>query len=65
MNLGASIKAIRKSKGVSQVELAEKIGVTQSMLCQIERGTKTLSVPLSVDIAEALGCTINDIVKGA
>lgn len=63
MNLGASIKAIRKSKGVSQVELAEKIGVSQAMLCQIERGTKSLSLPLGVDIAKALGCTIDDIVN--
>ena len=37
MNIGAAVRQIRKSKGVSQVELAEKIGVSQAMLCQIER----------------------------
>lgn len=63
MNIGAAVRQIRKSKGVSQVELAEKIGVSQAMLCQIERGTKSLSLPLGVDIAKALGCTIDDIIN--
>lgn len=65
MNVGASIRSIREKKGMSQVELAEKVNVTQSMLCQIERGTKTPSLPLSAEIAAALGCTLNDIVEGA
>lgn len=65
MNVGASIRSIREKKGMSQVELAEKVNVTQSMLCQIERGTKAPSLPLSTEIAAALGCTLNDIVEGA
>lgn len=65
MNVGASIRAIREKKGMSQAELAEKVNVTQSMLCQIERGTKAPSLPLSTEIAAALGCTLNDIVEGA
>ena len=64
MNVGASIRSIREKKGMSQVELAEKVNVTQSMLCQIERGTKSPSLPLSTEIAVALGCTLNDIVNG-
>ena len=65
MNVGASIRSIREKKGMSQVELAEKVNVTQYMLCQIERGTKVPSLPLSTEIAAALGCTLNDIVEGA
>lgn len=65
MNVGASIRSIREKKGMSQGKLAEKVNITQSMLCQIERGTKTPSLPLSTEIAAALGCTLNDIVDGA
>ena len=61
MNVGASIRHIRESKGMTQAELAEKINVTQSMLCQIERGTKAPSLPLSTEIAAALNCTLNDL----
>lgn len=65
MNVGASIRYIRESKGMTQAELAKKINVTQSMLCQIERGTKVPSLPLSSEIATALNCTLNDIAQGA
>ncbi|WP_367116936.1 MULTISPECIES: hypothetical protein [Anaerotruncus] len=39
---------------MTQAELTEKINVTQSMLCQIKRGAKAPSLPLSTEIAAAL-----------
>lgn len=65
MNTGAAVRRIREEKGMTQAELAGSINITQSMLCQIERGTKTLSLPLSVEIASVLGCTLDDIVGRA
>ncbi len=64
MTIGVNIRDIRKRKGLSQVELSKKVNVTQSMLCQIERGTKVPSLPLSVDIAAVLDCTLDDILEG-
>lgn len=64
MTIGVNIQDIRKRKGLSQVELSKKVNVTQSMICQIERGTKVPSLPLSVDIAAVLDCTLDDILKG-
>lgn len=63
MNVGAAIRHIREKRGMTQATLAEKINVTQSMLCQIERGTKTPSLPLSIEIAEALSCTLNELIE--
>lgn len=63
MSIGTNIRKIREEKGVKQVELAEKVGVTQAMICQIERGTKPPSLPLSVDIAKVLECSINDFIE--
>ncbi len=40
MNIGTGIKLIRKSKGISQGELAEKCGLSQASLSQIENGLK-------------------------
>lgn len=39
MNIGGNIRRKREEAGVKQVELAERVGVTQNMLCQIERGS--------------------------
>ena len=62
MNVGRNIKAIREKAGMQQTELAEKVGVSQSMICQIERGTKGCSIQLGAQIAEALGCEINELL---
>ena len=36
MEIGTSIKTIRKRKGLSQKELADKCGISTNALCQIE-----------------------------
>ena len=38
MNLGKSIRSIRKSKGWSQKDLCDRCGLTQTSLSQIETG---------------------------
>lgn len=40
MNIGNAIKELRKEKGLSQRDLAEKAGLTQTSLSQIESGVK-------------------------
>lgn len=36
MNIGSAIKTLRKQKGISQKELAEKCNISVNALCQIE-----------------------------
>lgn len=62
MSVGNNIKRLRIEKNITQVELAEHIGITQSMLCQIERGTKAVSLALGKEIAEYLGCCVEDLI---
>jgi transcriptional regulator with XRE-family HTH domain len=40
MNLGASIKMVRKKMGISQAGLCAKCGMSQTALSQIENGVK-------------------------
>ena len=63
MNISASIKAKRLECGLTQKELADKVGVDPSMICQIERGTKSPTLALSVEIAAALGCDVCEFTK--
>ncbi len=37
MNIGSAIKSLRKSKGLSQLELSIKINISANALCQIEK----------------------------
>ena len=65
MNVGAVIKEKRLSLNMTQKELAEKVNVDQSMICQIERGTKSPSLPLAAEIAQVLDCDIRELVGTA
>ncbi len=61
MSIGENIKKMRMEKNITQSHLAECVGVTQSMLCQIERGTKIVTMPLGKQIANVLNCSIEDL----
>ena len=61
--MGNKIKEIRKSKGITQKELAEKLGVTPQAVSQFERSdTKKFNVSTLQNIASALECSIRDLV---
>lgn len=62
MSYSEKIKRLRKDKGITQKELAEKLEISQPMLAQLERGTKALSVNMAVAIAKALKVPINEII---
>ena len=46
-----------------QQNLADLVHVEQSMICQVERGTKVPTLPLGAEIAEALGCSLEDLAQ--
>lgn len=62
MSVGENIRRIRESRQITQVWLAEKVGISQAMLCQIERGTKNPSLQVGRDIANILNCKIDDLL---
>lgn len=58
MDLGSRIAAWRKSKGLSQRELAEALGLTPPAIYQWEDGTTVPSTTHLVAMAELLGITM-------
>lgn len=46
--------AIRKQRGLTQVEVAEKVGISQPSLCDIERGVTSPRPDTAKKIAEVL-----------
>lgn len=50
------IASVRKAAGVTQVELAERLGKPQSFVSKVERGERRLDVIEFCQVAEALGC---------
>lgn len=58
MTLGERIKALRQERGLQQRQLAEKSGLTPSMVSQIESGRLTPSLHTVGKLAGALGVPI-------
>lgn len=63
MAVSERVRDLREQKGISQRQLAEDVGVSQSLINQIERGTKNPSLQVACSIAEALDCKVEDLVK--
>lgn len=49
-----SVKALREKQGLSQEELASKIGLTRSAVAMIENGSNKLTVDNAKKIGEIL-----------
>ena len=62
MDIGENIKNLRTKNNLTQSELADKIGIARASLCQIERGTRTVSLPLGKQIADVFDCTVDDLI---
>ena len=56
--IGLKIKQIRKSWGLSQIELAERIGISFQQIQKYEKGSTRISVMRLQQISEALGVNI-------
>ena len=55
-------KAWRKHRGLTQEQLAERIGIARSYLTKIERGDRRYDQPFLEAAAEALRCTPADLI---
>lgn len=59
-----TIKKIRKRYGLSQVELAELIGVTQATISLYETGKRNINMETAQKIAIALEVSLDELWHG-
>ena len=59
--IGKRIQVIRKSKGFTQQQFAEKIGLSTNYISDIERGKSSARLDKLVLIINTLGCTADDV----
>lgn len=60
--IGVRIRRFRKEQGLTQQLLAEFSNQEPSNISHIERGATKLSLPTIVNIANALGVTVDDLL---
>ena len=62
--LGASLRAIRIQRHLSQGELAEFAGVSASAISQAERGRRGLALDTLLQLSARLNITIDELLRG-
>jgi len=62
--IGSHIKYYRNMRGLSQTELAEKIGSSVPYISYIETGKKQVGVEYLVRIAEVLNVSVDRLLMG-
>lgn len=59
-----NVRRLRAERGMAQTELATEVGVSSAVMSKIELGQATCSLVVFVALAEALDCTLDDLVTG-
>ena len=62
MDLGKKIRAHRDELGLTQAELADRLGLTYSSVSQWESGRATPRTPILRQLAELFGTTVADLM---
>jgi transcriptional regulator with XRE-family HTH domain len=60
--LGARAKELRRRRGLTLEDLAERAGVSRAMISKVERGEKNPTLVVAAKVAEGLGVTISELL---
>ncbi len=61
--IGENIRKLRIRQGLTQLELAQQVGITQPMIGHIERGAKFPSLAIVLSLSEIFSCTIDELCR--
>lgn len=61
--LGSRIKKLRLNKGITQEALAELTGLSRQYICDVERGTRNISLINIEKISIALEVTMSELLE--
>lgn len=62
--IGKFILTCRKEKGLTQMQLAEKLNITNRAISKWETGKSMPDVSLMLDLCNILGITVNELLSG-
>lgn len=63
-DFGKTLNALRKEKGWTQTELADKLGVTNQAISKWETGDSFPDTALLIPLSELFGITVDSLLKG-
>lgn len=62
-NFGRNVRRIRRSRELTQGELASKAGICKNTVLRIEKSSSDIKFAHAIAVAKALGTTIDELLK--
>lgn len=62
--VGANVRKIRISRGITQIQLANMLDISQTHMSNIENGNMGMSLSTAIKIGQCLQCSIDALVYG-
>jgi len=59
MDIGSKIRDIRKIRGLTQQDIADKLGVKKNTISQWESGARNMSLEQTIQFAKVVGVTLD------
>ena len=64
LKIGKFIAACRKQKSLTQMQLAEKLNITDKAISKWERGIAMPDTSIMLELCDILGITVNELLSG-
>ena len=64
IKIGAFIAECRREKGLTQMQLAEKLGITDKAVSKWERGLAMPDTAIMLELCDILGINVNELLSG-
>lgn len=55
------LKEVRESRDMTQSDIAKQIGVSQQFISRVEKGNKSMTFDLAIEIADFLNVSLDEI----
>jgi len=62
--IGQRVARIRKERGLSQAQFADRIGIIQALVSAYELGKLRLTAEMAIRFADVLGVTSDELLRG-
>ena len=64
LKIGKFIADCRKRKNLTQMQLAEKLGITDKAVSKWERGVAMPDASIMLELCDILGISVNELLSG-
>ncbi len=64
IRFGLRLRALRLSRGLTQLQLAHQLGMDRSFMSDVERGKKAITLTYLAKIADGMDLTVGELLDG-